>query len=42
MVKLSIWEGAAFPRLPNLDDLEGRLGKDAVALFFYPAANTGG
>ncbi len=39
---MQISEGAAFPQLPNLGDLDGHLGKDAVALFFYPAANTGG
>lgn len=39
---MEIHEGAEFPRLPNLGDLDGHLGKEAVALFFYPAANTGG
>jgi peroxiredoxin len=34
--------GEAFPELPNLGDLAGRLGRQAVVLFFYPKANTGG
>lgn len=34
--------GQPFPRLPNLDDLDGHLGKDPVVLFFYPKAGTPG
>lgn len=42
MIETTVREGAAFPRLPNLQDLMGHLGKDALVLFFYPKANTGG
>lgn len=35
-------EGESFPALPNLGDLEGRLGRDPIVLFFYPKAFTGG
>lgn len=35
-------EGDRFPTDTALGDLEGRLGKQDVVLFFYPAALTGG
>ena len=40
MVSVSV--GEAFPRLANLGDIGGRLGRRAFVLFFYPAALTGG
>lgn len=39
---LAVKEGARFPKLPNLGDLHGNLGRRAVVLFFYPKANTSG
>lgn len=38
----NVVEGAAFPHLPVLGDLGGRVGQEPLVLFFYPAADTGG
>lgn len=38
----TVKEGDRFPEGTALGDLGGRLGRTAVALFFYPAALTGG
>jgi peroxiredoxin len=39
---LTLREGDPFPRLPNLGDLEGSLGRRPVVLFFYPKAASPG
>lgn len=38
----SVSAGDHFPTLPHLGDLSGLLDREAIVLFFYPAAATGG
>ncbi len=42
MIEVSVRANGVFPKLQNIGDVSGHLGKDPLALFFYPKANTAG